>query len=210
MIYFSSQPSSRRAFTLVETLVAVSILLLIVVGPLTITARTTKSASYAAEQVVAYFLAQEGLEIAQRARDEEILKHFDDPSAFPDPWGRFTNTASGGKYRHCFAVGGCGLTVDQMIGTVGDVQVRDCSSAIGCRLIRPNLPASGIQGRTHYRHGATSASDVATPYTRVIRFEHTGTDNWVRVTSEVTWRTGTLLSSQRVRMETYLLNVYGI
>ena len=59
MIYLQDK---QKGFSLVETLVAISILLIVIVGPMTISMSTAKSSSFASEQVQAFFLAQEGLE----------------------------------------------------------------------------------------------------------------------------------------------------
>ena len=85
-----------------ETLVAVSIVLIVIVGPMTLSSRTTKSSTFATEQVQAYFLAQEGLELVQKARDEYMLEYFDGSES--NPWSTFRT-----DYATCFGATGCGL-----------------------------------------------------------------------------------------------------
>ena len=65
--------SSERAFTLIETLVAVSVLLLSLAGPLTIAAQALSSAYYARDQITAFYLAQEGVEYIRAVRDENYI-----------------------------------------------------------------------------------------------------------------------------------------
>lgn len=74
MMYFSN----RGGFTLIETLVAISILLLVVIGPITVAQRGIKSAYYANEQVTAVFLAQEAVEAIRELRDTNALEIYDD------------------------------------------------------------------------------------------------------------------------------------
>lgn len=62
-----------KAFTLIETLVAVSILLMALVGPLTIAAQSLRSAYYARDQVTAFYLAQEGIEYVRAVRDQNYI-----------------------------------------------------------------------------------------------------------------------------------------
>jgi len=67
--------SSRgeRGFTLVETLIAISVLLLSVAGPLTIASRGLISASFARDQVTAFYLTQEATETIRNKRDNNSL-----------------------------------------------------------------------------------------------------------------------------------------
>lgn len=62
-----------RAFTLLETLVAVAVLLMALLGPFTIAQQSLKSAYYARDQITAYYLAQEGIEFVRAVRDENYL-----------------------------------------------------------------------------------------------------------------------------------------
>jgi len=63
-------PSSRSAgFTLVEAMVAISILALSITGPLTIAQKGIASATYSRDQVTAFYLAQEAVEYIRNARD---------------------------------------------------------------------------------------------------------------------------------------------
>jgi type II secretory pathway pseudopilin PulG len=61
------------AFTLLETLVAVSILIMALLGPFSIAQQSLKSAYYARDQVTAYYLAQEGIEFVRAVRDQNYL-----------------------------------------------------------------------------------------------------------------------------------------
>jgi prepilin-type N-terminal cleavage/methylation domain-containing protein len=65
-----------RAFTLIETLVAISILLVVIVGPMTIAQKGIQSSYYASDQITAVFLAQEAAEAIREIRDNEALDAF--------------------------------------------------------------------------------------------------------------------------------------
>ena len=58
-----------KGFTLVETLVAISILMIAIVGPMTIAQNGLSSSIYAREQFIAQFLAQDALEYVRNVRD---------------------------------------------------------------------------------------------------------------------------------------------
>lgn len=64
---------SHKAFTLIETLVAISVLLVSLVGPLSIAAKALQSAYYARDEVTASYLAQEGIEYVRALRDQNYL-----------------------------------------------------------------------------------------------------------------------------------------
>lgn len=65
--------NTKRAFTLVETLVAITILMIAVAGPLTIANKALRSALYARNQVVANYLAQDAMEMVKNIRDNVFL-----------------------------------------------------------------------------------------------------------------------------------------
>jgi prepilin-type N-terminal cleavage/methylation domain-containing protein len=193
MIFKNKQ---QAGFSLIETLVAISVLLIVVAGPMTLSMRAAKSSSFASEQVQAYFLAQEGIELAQKVRDDLLLKNFlpAGPGYVSNPWSRFTDTTNG-AYSVCYQSTGCGL---YWMDSAMNVATTSCSTASNCLMHRKS------SGETHFTH--VSTGNTPTLYTRNIRFINDAPG--VRVISEVTWRTGSLLASQRVQVETYLYNIY--
>jgi len=199
---FHTQHSN--GFTLVEMLVSVSILLLVIVGPMTITARIAKSATFATEQVQAFFLAQEGIEIAQKGRDDLLLRNFLESThgSYEDtPWAEFIDPILG-DYHFCFGSPGCGL--EWHASNPGELATtRDCSLPDNCRLYR-NASAE----RAKYTHVSTGGTP--TLFTRKIYMTATpaGDPNAVRVRSVVTWRTGSVVAEQQVEVESYLYNIY--
>lgn len=62
-----------EGFTLIETLVAVSLLVIAIVAPMSLVSQSLTSAYYARDQVAAYSLAQEGIEAVRAVRDGNIL-----------------------------------------------------------------------------------------------------------------------------------------
>ena len=191
---------SQSGFSLVETLVAISLLLIIIVGPMTISSSATQSTSFATEQVVAFFLAQEGAEIAQRARDDLILENLENASN--GGWDEFTDEF--GTFEGCFESDGCALELNT--NATGSLRpVLECEdesiggTEVNCRL---NFDSSNNRAQYNYQDLGDE-----TPYTRIIRFENITADE-VRVQSEVFWRTGSQREAQRVEVVTYLFNVY--
>lgn len=62
------------AFTLIETMVAISLLTVAIVAPMLLTVQSLASAYYARDQVTAFYLAQEAIETVHAIRDANILK----------------------------------------------------------------------------------------------------------------------------------------
>ncbi len=66
---------NQRGFTLIETLVAISILTAAVASSMTLTTRSLSTAYYARDQVTAFHLAQEAVETVRHVRDGNILSN---------------------------------------------------------------------------------------------------------------------------------------
>ena len=195
-------PQKNQGFSLVEVLVAITILLLVIVGPMQIIARSINSTNFATEQVNAWFLAQEGLELAQKGRDDLVLQNFKlqiNPPGEDTPMSQFLS-----RYASCIGVNGaCGLNISDGIS---EPSVVNCNLVSNCKLY---MDTTNV--RSSYIHTITAVPSL---YTRVVKMEPTlvgGSGSKVReikVTSTVTWRTGSLIANQKVEAVTYLFNVY--
>ncbi len=63
----------KNGFTLIETLVAVTLLSVAIVAPVSLAARSLQSAYYARDQITASYLAQEAIESVRAVRDRNIM-----------------------------------------------------------------------------------------------------------------------------------------
>ncbi|MFA5778149.1 MAG: type II secretion system protein [Candidatus Paceibacterota bacterium] len=63
----------NKAFTLVETLVAISIFTMSILGLISILASGISNTGYAKQKMAATYLAQEGIEYARNVRDTNVL-----------------------------------------------------------------------------------------------------------------------------------------
>ncbi len=70
----SSRKNKQKAFTLIETLIAISILTIALTGPLAIIASSLRSSYFARDQITAYYLAQEAIEYIRNKRDQNGLQ----------------------------------------------------------------------------------------------------------------------------------------
>lgn len=64
--------ASSGGFSLIETFVAIAILMLALVGPLTLAQQSLSNATVSADQITSYYLAQDAMEYMRNIRDSNI------------------------------------------------------------------------------------------------------------------------------------------
>ncbi len=116
----SLHSSSMRAFSLVETIVAIAILSIAVVAPLTLAQRGLNASIYARDQVTAFYLAQEAIEYVRNVRDTNYL------AQSPVSW-------LAGLEKCVNQAGGCGIDAT-FPGTVAEQTIACASDPKGCLL----------------------------------------------------------------------------
>ncbi len=178
----------RTGFTLVETLVAISILLIVIIGPMTIAQKGIQNAYFAREQVTAVFLAQEAIEAVRKLRDSDGLDVY--------PVNPVAGSESGAAWDWYDALpsnctNGTGCEYDVINDTFNT-----CSS--GCAL--------KIDSNGNYIHGSGSP----TPFTRKVYIDEEVLDEVVSVTVDVSWNTRIFGGStdKHVTLQTWLYNQY--
>lgn len=156
----------QQGFTLIEALVAVVIFSIALVSLITMTSKGIAGTTAASNQVVAQFLAQEGLEAVRAQRDSNVIN----PS--------ITNWLDG--------IGNCSPSSNSMcdIDYQADFKLAQCTQNIigQCDLFLSN--------NNLY---STDSSGSNTPFSRAIWIEPvSGTTNQARVYSQVVWTQGNL------------------
>lgn len=68
-----SVQKNNRAFTIIETLIAIAVILTGAVAPISLLQRGINSATYAREKVTALFLAEDALEYIKNVRDSDVI-----------------------------------------------------------------------------------------------------------------------------------------
>ena len=155
----------KRGFTLIETLVAVSLLSVAIVAPMSLTTKSLAAAYYARDQIVAFHLAQEAVETVRHFRDNNILQ-----TALGNPTD---------------ILAGIPLGVPFTVNTIDDsIDSASCNSGI-C----PPLQLDPTE--TFYGYGDDWTD---TRFTRTVGVETVadtgGVPQEIRVTVTVSWRTG--------------------
>lgn len=182
MQHNTTQP--QKGFSLVETLVAITILLLALVGPMTIAADGLQNTFFAREQTTAFYLAQEAVEFVRYTRDNAAIagnSFFDSLPAACDP----SNSD------------GCGVEMR-------DRSFIDCSGSAGeaCVVLRDTGDLDSDWG--FFTHG----SGDALPFTRRMWIEEDVADRELEVTVEVSWESGIFETDRVIVIESYLFNIY--
>ncbi len=169
-----NQRSRKHGFTLIETLVAISLLALAIVAPMALTTQSLSSAYYARDQMTAFHLAQEAIESVRAARDANIL------AANPDLLAGIPKSGS--------------FVIDARDNTM-----IACDSGGTCPYMRVPLDPSAP---VFYAYGDVGLVNEANLYTTPLgwtdtRFRRTVTANFVggstdeiEITAVVAWQTG--------------------
>ena len=64
---------TKNGFTLIETMVAIALLMLALIAPMSLATQSLAAAYYARNQITAFYLAQEGIEVVRSVRDGNII-----------------------------------------------------------------------------------------------------------------------------------------
>lgn len=159
---------NKEGFTLVETLVAVSILSLAMVGAMVLLGQGISDTGYAKKKAIASFLAQEGIESIRNMRDTHIL--YSDITS--ENWNGFRS-----EIAPCNAGSPCGF--DNSLPVTDNSYVFNCTShSSACNLF---LDSNG--GYT------TSIAGQPSGFARAIWFITNNNDE-VEVFTRVSWNQG--------------------
>ena len=142
--------SSSAGFTLLETLLAITLLAVAIVGPMGLAIRSVGVSDTAANQIIAFYLAEEGVEYVRNTRDENFLNDRAWLTGLDD----------------CMGADGCTVDVPAFYGNL-----QSCSGP--CPLVRFDSSAGlyghnlGVGEDTPFRRTVTLDDVVAGRETRV-------------------------------------------
>lgn len=183
MYLYKKSKMASRGFSLVETLVAITILLIAILAPMRISSQSIKTAEFARQQLVAVFLAQEGIESVIHLRDADSL----DADGITWDWYATLDTAG---------CAGAGCSYDP----VGDNFV-DCATIANCLLYFDENATNDA----YYTH--TAGALPASPYTRVVTVTEVATGE-AHIVSTVSWYSTLLKDTISVSERTRILDQY--
>jgi len=153
---------SGAGFTLIETFIAIAVLLLAIAGPLTIASRGLLSAAFSRDQITAYYLAQEAVELIRNERDHNILSS-------QESWIHGFDT--------CLTENGCYIDA-------ADTQFNSCGETC------PPLNRDSV-GYYSYRLGGSASPFTRTIIMRHVPFDDPTADE-ISVAVTISWQTGPL------------------
>jgi len=78
--------NSTGGFTIMETMVAIFIIMLAITGPMVFTQNALRAAFLSRDQITAFFLAQDAIEYIKNIRDGHVVNIINSPSDTPDGW----------------------------------------------------------------------------------------------------------------------------
>lgn len=190
--YISKRPTQAKGgYSLVEVLVAITVLLVALVAPLTIAYSGLKRANVSKEQTQAIFLAQEGIEAVMRLRENSALSAsgFDNLAAV---WSTNMGTAAS----RCSSK--CGVLIS-------DAAPISASSFYACN--STNCSFRFYEGAAvPFKQGASGGTETA--FVRELTLtpsQSPAINAFVRVRSEVRWGSG---AAEKVVLESYVYNTY--
>jgi len=179
---------TAKGFTLVETLVAIAILLLVIIGPITVAQKGIQNARYSNEQFTAVFLAQEAIEAVQELRDQVALAAYKQNGG-GDTWNWLSSQGV------CADGYGCAF----IKGETGPNQFVSCTATAA------NSCILKVDGDGNYSNTGTADS----PFTRTVTIGSLVGGVFTPVTVTVSWSSQVFNGVTRdIKLQTYLYNHY--
>lgn len=159
-------------FTLVETLVAISLLMMAIVAPITLTVQSLRSAYYSRDQITAFYMAQEAIEAVRAIRDGQVLQ--------------IAQSSNGGAID---------LFGPIPLGQDFRVDARKSDPAQSIALCSSDPGGACIPLQTDGTLYGYQSGWSNTNFTRTVRAQFVGSgQDELRVTVQVTWKSGTYQS----------------
>jgi len=175
---------TTQGFTLVETLVAITVIMIALIGPFYGLQHAISYSEASRDTLIAESLAQEGMEFVYSVRDDNYLDDLQSPG--DRTWLASLDGTQGGTNTHanCYNANGC--MVDPTQETV------EACTSDGCTWLR--LSDTGLYTQ--------DTSYNPTPFTRTVKLTKV-TDTQTNVTVTVTWSTNRIPYSTSVTDSLY-------
>ena len=178
-----------RGFTLVESMVAISILSLAVTGPLLIAQKGVGSAIYARDQITAFYLAQEAVEYIRNVRDSNRIEEVPWLSSLGE-----CSVVSGTERCHIDAQHSDFKTVDA---------ITSCTGAVSNPCGKLAFYKNGVDA--YYGYGI-GPNWTPTQYTREIFIDNRAVSNEALISVTIKWNTSLFTPERVFTVEEYIFD----
>jgi prepilin-type N-terminal cleavage/methylation domain-containing protein len=183
MFRLQNKKIGKNGFTLIEALVAITILTMSIAGPMVTASDGLKNSTFARDQIVAFYIGQEGVEIIRSIRDGNALNN--------TPWltGIAASCISGAS--------GCGIDIRNK-------NFIDCATANACNIYYDanGLLAGGGKPRGIYSHVSGGTQTVYSRSIKIVSIN--GWESTIDVT--VTWLSRGV--TKKITVQSRLFNQY--
>ncbi len=174
----------KTGFTLVETLVAISILTMSILGTFTAVQKSLQSSTFAKDEITAFYLVQESIEYIRNVRDENGLWSLQQISLGNSGRSWLYGLSSTGV-DPCYFGKVCTIDIPQRV-------VSTCGGGAGSCSYLNQDSTTGLYGYT------SGGNWVQTRFKREIQFQSISA-NEVQVSVTLSWVSGSITKSMTVR-----------
>lgn len=186
--YIQKVKKAKNGFTIIETLVAIGILMVVIAGPLTVAHEGLSASIIAKDQLIASYLAQDAIEYVSYVRDRNILRSENWVNYFYNPF----NPGIGNSNTCKTEAGGC-IVDTTLISSSPGANIRKISSSNEDITLYKSTTGSYTHNDNYTR----------TPFSRIVYFDPVENDKEIRVTAIVTWTNGTVQNSVTLKKHLY-------
>jgi Tfp pilus assembly protein PilV len=174
--YGKGKIQGNRAFSLLETLVAISIFTTSILALMSIMTQGISNTGYAKKKIIASYLAQEGIEYMRNLRDTYVLYN----STSQNGWNAFNNKLSSAG---CMGNNGCYFNADGLVYSDDSQPMIDITMT-GCGSSCQTLLYDSTTGKYGYTTGVNSG------YIRKIKVIAQPGPDETKISSTVYWTQG--------------------
>jgi len=190
--------NNQAGFTLIETFVAITILLIAVLGPLTVLSRSIVSSTFAKNEITAYYLAQSSLEDVLNYQKSDLASCSGVDSCSDDVWL--------GDLTRCLDDTGCDISTN---ASTFQVSINTCNSN-KCTFVKrtPDGVYSSISNIT--ANSSYGVNETSREFYRKVKIIPEDTDgdgksDSAKVEVSIRWDNG-VLGERSFVLSTYIFN----
>lgn len=188
--FFSKNKNiSQDGFTIMETLVAIFVLLLAITGPMVFAQNGLRSAFLARDQMTAFFLAQDAIEYIKNFRDGNVVRIVTSSSFSDNEW---LDPVGALSIDQCLSSDGC--SIDTYRGQIDSCSSTNQEGCVGSELnnYTPlNYYSDGTESyyTTQNINGTTITRSIFSREIKIDKIDHSGNDDIeAQVTVTIRWK----------------------